>query len=34
MLFTYAPSGLDQGKQAARLADHIFKGKKPADLLV
>jgi putative ABC transport system substrate-binding protein len=34
VLFSYGTNFVDQGKQAARLVDQIFKGKKPADLLV
>ena len=34
VLFTYGTNQADQGKQAARLADQILKGKKPGDLLV
>jgi putative ABC transport system substrate-binding protein len=34
VLFAYGTNSADQGQQAARLADQILKGKKPADLLV
>src|SRR5438309_12071722 len=34
VLFAYGNALTDQGKQAAQLVDQIFKGKKPADLLV
>jgi putative tryptophan/tyrosine transport system substrate-binding protein len=33
-LFTYGTNSAGPGQQAARLVDQIFKGKKPADLLV
>jgi len=34
VLFTYGTNQADQGKQAARLAEQVLKGKKPGDLLV
>ena len=34
VLFAYRTNPADIGKQAARLADQIFQGKQPADLLV
>ena len=34
VIFTYRSSSAEYSKQAARLMDQIFKGKKPAELLV
>ena len=34
VIFAYGNDLTDQGQQAAQLVDQIFKGKKPADLLV
>ena len=33
-LVSYSPSGYEAGRQAARLADRIFKGARPGDLPV